>query len=275
MPSIYSQNEFKSIFVISLKENMGQNEVFFQRMLKYKELSKNYEQQGNLSEAYKHLKKYLNIRDSLFLSIHKPELVEKEKGVDNYFYALCVLFMIISSLALMLFLGYRNYRLVFLKKNLELENIKLKEKIEQERNNFLQAELALVERNLSIKTLQLCEKNDGFVLIRKELEKDEKLDKKLNKIINYNINIEEDWIDFKKHFEEVHPKFFISLKSKYEKLTQNDLRHCAYIRIGLENKQIAQIMNINVESLKMSRNRLRKKMNLPQEADLAKILLNI
>jgi DNA-binding CsgD family transcriptional regulator len=48
----------------------------------------------------------------------------------------------------------------------------------------------------------------------------------------------------------------------------HDLRLCAYLKIGLNSKEIAEIMNILPSSVFVSRSRLRKKLNISAEQDI-------
>ena len=49
---------------------------------------------------------------------------------------------------------------------------------------------------------------------------------------------------FKLHFDSVHPGFFVKLKEISAELTENDLRLCAYVRIGIRAKQIAGMLSV-------------------------------
>ena len=66
----------------------------------------------------------------------------------------------------------------------------------------------------------------------------------------------------KLHFDSVHPDFFRKLKKLSAELTENDLRLCAYIRIGLRAKQIAEMLSVSPDSVNSNRYRLRKKFGL-------------
>jgi len=90
----------------------------------------------------------------------------------------------------------------------------------------------------------------------------------LERMVKSNFNIEHDWQKFQQHFNQVHPHFFDTLRSGYPNLTVNDLRLCAYLRMNLTTKEIASIMNIEPQSARMKRYRLKKKMELTEEVDL-------
>lgn len=98
---------------------------------------------------------------------------------------------------------------------------------------------------------------------------------RLKKIIQSNLAVENDWEDFVMHFEQVHPRFFDNLQSRYPDLTQNDLKLCAYCRIGLSLKEVARILNISPDSVKKNRYRLRKKLLLKDDENLDDFIANL
>ena len=72
----------------------------------------------------------------------------------------------------------------------------------------------------------------------------------------------------------MHPNFVQRIEYAYPRLTENDLRHCAYIRMRLTTKEIAQLMNVNPTSIQIARVRLKKKMSLDQDTDLRNFIIN-
>ncbi|MBL0740421.1 tetratricopeptide repeat protein [Chryseolinea lacunae] len=149
--------------------------------------------------------------------------------------------------------------------------------LEQER---MKQELTFKDRELATKTLHLVNKNEIFDSIYKLLNAIDPADgqtvrsplDKAKKIIRGNNNMDQVWVDFKLHFEEVHPRFFSQLQEAYPDLSPNDLRLCAYLLIDLNSKEIAQIYNISPESIRKKKQRLREKLNLEKDEDV-KILL--
>ncbi len=125
-------------------------------------------------------------------------------------------------------------------------------------------------RALSLSALQIVSKNEILQSIRNSMEKasesgDDKTVKMLKQLIreiDSNINLDDEWENFKIHFEEVHTGFFARLQEKNEGLTANDLRMCAYIKIGLDTKEISRILNLSVNAVEKRRYRLRKKLGL-------------
>jgi DNA-binding CsgD family transcriptional regulator len=99
--------------------------------------------------------------------------------------------------------------------------------------------------------------------------------KKIINEINSNIHLDNDWDDFKLHFEAVNTNFFEKLQKEYPKLTKNDLKLCAYMRMNLSSKEIAQILNITLSAVSKSRNRLRKKMGLDSSVKLTQFMMDL
>lgn len=77
--------------------------------------------------------------------------------------------------------------------------------------------------------------------------------------------------DFRVYFDEVHPGFLMRLSQKHD-LSPADLRLCAYLHLGMTTKEIAALTYKEVRSVESSRNRLRKKLNLPPETNLKQYL---
>lgn len=97
----------------------------------------------------------------------------------------------------------------------------------------------------------------------------------INSIINSNLTLAKERENFMTHFNKVHPRFFENLKKHCPKLTENNLRLCAYFRIGMSPKQIAQLLNVSPENVKKSRYRLKKKLGLEERDNLYDFLRNV
>ncbi|HEX5668445.1 MAG TPA: LuxR C-terminal-related transcriptional regulator, partial [Chitinophagaceae bacterium] len=80
------------------------------------------------------------------------------------------------------------------------------------------------------------------------------------------------WEKFALHFDEVNDNYLKNLKSKFPKLTSSDLKICAYLKLNLSSKEIAQLTNISVRGVEISRYRLRKKLGLSSEQSITAFL---
>ena len=88
------------------------------------------------------------------------------------------------------------------------------------------------------------------------------------------INTSQDWMQFVIEFEMVYKGFFDGLSPKENKLTKNDLRMAALVKLQLSNKEIAELLHITAEGVKKAKHRLKKKLQLPAETDLNTFLAN-
>jgi DNA-binding CsgD family transcriptional regulator len=159
------------------------------------------------------------------------------------------------------------------------EDIKTQQKINELQKEKHKIDIEYKNKELITTTMHVVNKNkvldDIKKIIKKEMEAESFSKANLQKIINeinFNINLDKDWNDFKMHFEVVNTNFFDRLQKQYPKLTQNDLKLCAYMRMNLSSKEIAQIMNITLSAINKSRNRLRKKMNLDSNINLTQYM---
>ena len=72
-----------------------------------------------------------------------------------------------------------------------------------------------------------------------------------------------------------HENFFRNLHTRYPGLTSNDLRLCAYLRLNLSSKDIANLMNISLKGVEAGRYRLRKKLNISAEKNLTEFMIEL
>ncbi len=152
---------------------------------------------------------------------------------------------------------------------------------EEEINRMQKKQLQQKNRELASSALLIIKKNEVLNNVRTmalQALKNDTCDgitciEELIKEVDNNINLDEQWELFQRHFEAVHPGFFFRLGKEYPNLTHNELKLCAYLRINLSSKEIAQILNISVDSAITKRYRLRKKLNLQNESNLIEFLM--
>ncbi len=158
-----------------------------------------------------------------------------------------------------------------------------REEIIRLQNEKLQTELNFKNQELTSFTYHLVTKNELIAEIKKAInklepkfEKDKELRKEFKNIIQLtelNANIDADWDNFIKNFDQVHSEFFKRLNEEFSELSPNDYKMCTYLRMNLTSKEIATLMNISIRSVETNRYRLRKKLGLSQEANLTQFLL--
>ena len=170
----------------------------------------------------------------------------------------------------------------------DLENVQLQNQIleaekqaREEKTLRLQQEITLKNNELVTSTLMINQRNkfiSEIAVMIHELETDTSSSqsqlRKLSRLVRSNLSAEKNWENFRKQFDHVHPNFVRKIEKKYPSLSQNDLRHCAYIRMRLSTKEIAGLMNVNPTSIQIARVRLKKKMDLAEGVDLRTYIIN-
>ncbi|HEY9117842.1 MAG TPA: triple tyrosine motif-containing protein [Roseivirga sp.] len=276
-------------------------EMVFQYMLKnYDETwstwsDQNYKEYTNLKEGtYEFMVKAKNIYDlesepiSYSFKIKPP--------IYRTTFAYC--FYVLGSLAL-LFLGFNFLDKRHRSKTLALEKEKNKEikekndeiadlskKSETEiirlKNENLEAEIKMKSQELTSSAMHLIQKNqllnqikNTLKNINKDAEKNQ-LTTQLNRIvksIDKDLSTTEEWQQFQNNFDDVHGNFITRLKETHPDLTPQELKFSAYIRMNLNTKEMANLLNISVRGVEIGRYRIRKKLNLERKDNLSDYIL--
>jgi DNA-binding CsgD family transcriptional regulator len=151
-------------------------------------------------------------------------------------------------------------------------------------NEKLEAEIKYKNQELALTTMHLVQKAEILLTVQEALnhiqEKSnspaaKKEVQQLLNLINFDVNLDEDWEHFAHHFDKVHVDFLKHLREHFPQLSSNDYKLCAYLRMNLSTKEIAPLMNISVRGVEGSRYRLRKKLHLPNDANLTEFILNL
>ncbi len=227
-------------------------------------------------EAYDSAYYYSYLLRQLTDTIHKHEKSKKldlleirynyEKSIEildiKHHNQKVMFYFIIMGLVLVIFVLYLLYRLKMRKK--QLENSKL----EFEKQLLVQ-ENELKSRELTSKMIHITNKNQLIhkiinTLTNSGMSFNEKNQKYINQIVSelklsQNTNL---WSAFENEFIRVHPIFFKNLINDCPTLTQYEIRLCAFLKMNMTTKEIAEILHLNITSVQKARTRLRKKLNI-------------
>ena len=99
--------------------------------------------------------------------------------------------------------------------------------------------------------------------------------RKIKREINNYLRTEKDWDLFKIYFEQVNEGFYEKLKFISPEISSHDLKLSALIKLNMNIKESAAVLNIAPNSVKSARYRLRKKLKISQETDLYEYFQNI
>lgn len=165
----------------------------------------------------------------------------------------------------------------------EIENRELSDQLEheQEIQRLHEAQIEQKIRELTSYSLLLANKNNLLKTVEETAVKAQKEQDaggygQIKRLIDENLHMDGDyWEQFVGHFIQVAPHFFEELKQRFPDLTPNEIKLCAYIRIGMSSKQIAQMLNLSPESVNKNRYRLRKKLGLDKDTALDEIIAGL
>ena len=220
----------------------------------------------NKNKANKELESEIQI---LNLKFENEKTLIKKESLENTKLSLQILVFVISTLLFLSLIGYyivfQNYK----KKSLGLE---------QQLNSLKSKSLNKEKKMITLSTNLLYHKQ-YFKEIKADLKgiktEDRTLVKNINSQIDYVLEKDEDWKILKQHFNAVHDNFYDKLLAKHPLISETELRHCMFIKLHMQTKEISKILLIDPRSVQTARYRIKKKMNLDEDTDLRDYLINI
>lgn len=254
-----------------------------------------YEAKGNKEKAYSYLKHYIEALHKFIRQTGSDEIskakardaINKQKNLivkmeqdnrnaHNRFVILLLIFLtvIAASAGVLIYIIQK----IKIKKT---ENRELRTNLEKEliikrlnTENF-ERDIKQKDCEISSSVLLLSNKNDVLQQIGEITKKfsdegriPEEYVRQVNMLVSESIKGDDEWTRFKIHFDSVHPDFFKKLKATSLDLTENELRLCAYLRIGMRAKDIATMLSVSPASVNTNRYRIRKKLGLSKEDSL-------
>ncbi len=128
-----------------------------------------------------------------------------------------------------------------------------------EMNHFLKSLLSKTKKiHLNAETLPTLQ--EEIDLLNNDIK-----EKLINK--NWQVQLES--------YQKLYPIFTKNLVRIHPSLSSTEIELCQMTRLGLKNKEIAELMYITLGSLRVSKSRLRKKMELPTEQNLQSYLVSL
>lgn len=207
------------------------------------------------------------------IQFQKAEVLRtKEKAYQNLVISLMVALLAIAIIVLII-LYFRNSRRI-MKYEQELTQKELVNKrLEQEK---LEQELRYKKgdlQGLGIYLSEIKDLHDGIASRIKELKStDANLQKEtlreILKELEAKTNLEEKAALIQQNIEKVNTEFYHNLLRQFPTLTKSEVDLCGLLKLNLSNKEISALKNVSPDSIKMARNRLRKKIGIQPEEDI-------
>lgn len=237
----------------------------------YNKLGETYEYFHEADSALKYHKKYAEIEKEILIANQSEKLIEeqaklgnevktlriqnleKEKIIAQNRMWLVVISILIIILIVSLIVYRRITRIQLNKKQLELE-LENSHKI-----------LQVKKKELRTYIVDLSQKNQLISQLQNELN-DENSDQEnqVAQLLNQKILTDEDWEKFKLKFQTIYPEFLPKIKLLKSAITESEIRFLVLLRLKLTVKEMANTLGISPQSVRVTKMRLKKKL---QEED--------
>lgn len=247
----------------------------------YNKKRKIYFKEGNYKEAFLWSQKYMVLRDSIFNSektntIQKLKLeYESNKSKQDLLIARNDLRIksykmqrIVGTglIVLVLVVAFFVIRAVRLKRDKivaakELEALSLKVDNAAKILQLKDQELKDLANQITIKNSLINEHQEG--ISRSNVEDRAGFHK-------IKLLTEEDWVNFKRKFEEIHPDLLRKIHVQGIKLSFSDKRYIMLLKLGFSTDEIARILGISISSVRTHKYRLKKK--LPESLEIEDLM---
>jgi tetratricopeptide (TPR) repeat protein len=241
-----------------------------------------YKTKDDISEAYKYAIREHQTKDSIGLEFKSTELslldvkYQYEKTLQdintkqklreyNLFAIIGSVIAVLIFVILVLFFRQkiRAKNSALIKKQLELD-------IDRKNRELTSSTMSLLKTNEKISEIRTSLLEISEQATKPEIKSTlKKVATKINRSTKANA-----WDEFELRFKQIHRSFYNNLLEKYPKLTPNELRLCALLKLNLTTKEIAELTGQRVPSLETARSRLRKKLNLTNKATSLVVFLS-
>ena len=242
---------------------------------------------NNLSSGSQSLKVYYN-NGERFIQVDDYQF-----NVDKpWYFSLVMIFIYILIISGSFYLYYKWNKIRY------FEKLKLKEEELKHQKQILQLEL-IAENKLKMqeydkhilemqvqtkasevagKSLSIAKQSEMIDTIQSILDNESDINllkNKIKKSIKINSINKNEWQSFEKNLMQSHEDFVHKLTHNYSQLTSKDIKLCIYLKMNLSSKEIAPLMNISFRGVELHRYRLRKKLELNQDVNLSKFMINL
>lgn len=234
----------------------------------YQKLSDIYEAFNKTDSALKYYKLYTVTNNSILIANQSKNLAEYQAKMGSEVKSLQIQnlkkesqlnenrnwfigFAILSLLLIGVFFVYRHFqKMRFNKRKLEMQ-LNSSNKI-----------LSIKEHELKTYILDLSKKNTIIDSLQKELQETNAFRKnntEMTSLLEQKILTDDDWTIFKSKFNSIYPGFFAKIQQHNIALTEGEIRFLVLLHLDLRSKEMAHILGISPQSVRVSKMRLKKK----------------
>ena len=226
----------------------------YNKALDYLHIAKSLSEK-NINEEY--TKRANQLEFDYKQQIAQQSALLEQKKRENYFIISIVALVSLSSITLLMF---------------KLQKSKSQKRIVE--NELLARELKGKNKALTSNAMQLYQAKEFIQSTQKDLHQLEISNgqtsgkKLLSKIVKDLKNGTQGFNDkeFEKIFIETDGDFYKKLLKEFPSLSKNEIRLCAFLKMNLSSKEISSITQQSTHSIDVARSRLRKKLDLTNDA---------
>lgn len=233
-----------------------------------RELANNYEIFNEKDSALYYFKKHyvldkeiLESNQSDLLSQYQANLglevknlriknLQNEKEIDNTRFMLSAVFVLTALLISSFIIYYYLSSIKFKKKQLEVELENSKQIID------------VKEQELKTYIIDLAQKNSIINKLQKPTQEEVNLEYSIDDLMEQKIFTDDGWNKFKKRFAEIYPDFFVKITHHNIYITEAEIRLLVLMRLKLNGNDMANILGISPQSVRVCKMRLKKKLQV-------------
>jgi len=235
----------------------------------YLELSRNHERFARPDSALYYYKKHYDVEREIMEANQSERLSQYQAGLglevknlriqnlqnekeiaNNRLWILA--FGILAALLTAAFFVYRYLsKIRFKERQLEMELYNTQQIIEVKETELKTYIIDLSRKNAIINSLQDSSKVQ---------EPDDATDDEIAELLEQKILTDDDWEQFRNRFNAIYPGFFSRIKESRIQLTEAETRILVLMRLELTGKDMANILGISPQSVRVCKMRLKKKL---------------
>ena len=254
----------------------------------YSGLAEMYAQKGDYKKAYEYIGLHKTLNDSLIgeevqlkvadltgkfktqekeLALNKTrlKLATVQKDIQKRNFLILTVFILLLAGSVLWYFQYKkkNNEIKLHQHNLSnltaviIQKNRLLSQFESQLNNG--ESMALTETQAEAETEDDIETEAAEELLAEEFD---------NNLYNKQILTDEDWTSFKIQFDKAYPGFLLRLRKANHNLSEAEERLFLFIKLKLKTREAAAMLGITVDSIKKTRNRLRKRLELSKNMNL-------
>jgi tetratricopeptide (TPR) repeat protein len=205
----------------------------------HKDIADAYSKLGDMAKAYEHITKHLALDKEIFSE-------ESKKSVEKF-----------------------NMRVTIAEKQRETDHERHEKELEQMKREQLERELSNTTLHFLAQTESISNFRNEMLQALRKLPPTEPVAKELREKLKALPAQSVDWKKFDAQFKAAHPEFTKALIEKYPDLTAAQVRICSLIRMNMKSEEIARLFSLTERNIENHRYRIRGKMKLKRDQDLA------